>query len=1461
MVAKNHRDVVVTRGAIESDTISSIAAKYWAPFTKETHEKFDVKLIDTIYENEMLKTQFNPKKIMMLEFSQYLEGYLWPNYKPEDSSKAYNLSIVVMVNEKFRERNLDSWSSFTKQPEQFPAFFRKVLELSLDENSLSPSEHCALLTFLVNSFGSVETPIVHNETRKLVSIEIWQGLLPSQREDLFKKQKKLRKIWDNVVKKMSPDNAFHREYLWKLIEKFKKTLQHFDGSEGEEEGEDPVDYIKYCERFIELLIDLESILQTRRFFNSVLHSSHLLTNCLLSPLISTEAGSLFFQLVQLLKFYARFEIDDLSGKQLTHKEVSEQHYKNVTRLQKAAFRFFKENMKEFYLLNVSGVDTRRALQKQFGNMAHEEVYRFAEYLHLVPEFGDDIIEQAKLLSQFSHEYLVETITLHCERRPNQLTQLNEKPLFPTEKVIWDENVVPYESYTGEGVLALDKLNLQFLTLHDYLLRNFNLFQLESTYEIRQDLEDVLFRMKPFQHESRNETVFAGWAKMALPIDHFQITEVAKPLVGEKSPAVVRAVVTVNIGRRQDIRQEWENLRRHDVCFLVACRSKRGAAGLKFDVRRPFAEQIEVLSVRGCDVEGMLDQDGHILEEYTGLEKKARITGDMRKFRLLLDSNQYRLDMEEANKVDLYDTFNLLVRRDSKTNNFKAVLQTIRDLLNTECVVPDWLTDVILGYGEPDSAHYSKLSSAVPELDFNDTFLSFEHVKQSFPGYKVEVVETYDKNIEPVPPFKLCFKELERRQDVEVKPGDLQTIVVTPLVRKKETPYPYSPNKNQVLFTPAQVEAIKSGMQPGLTMVVGPPGTGKTDVAVQIISNIYHNWPNQRTLIVTHSNQALNQLFEKIIALDVDERHLLRMGHGEEALETEKDFSRYGRVNYVLKERIQLLAKVEKLAKALDVVGDVAYTCENAGYFFRFSVFRVWEEFLAQVTAKGAAKLAEGQVAEIFPFKKFFNDLPDLFSGNNSEDMKVAHSCWRHIEQIFEKLDEFRAFELLRNGKDRTEYLLIKEAKIIAMTCTHAALRRNELVKLGFRYDNIVMEEAAQILEVETFIPLLLQNPQDGHNRLKRWIMIGDHHQLPPVVQNQAFQKYSNMEQSLFARLVRLSVPNVQLDRQGRARAQIAELYQWRYKNLGNLPHVDGLPQFQNANAGFAFPFQLIDVPDFNGQGETQPSPHFYQNLGEAEYAVALYTYMRILGYPAEKISILTTYNGQAQLLRDVCQRRCESNPLIGMPGKISTVDKYQGQQNDYVILSLVKTKNIGHIRDVRRLVVALSRARLGLYVLGRAKVFMDCLELTPAMRIFAKYPRKLIILPFEPHPTTRKHNERSQDGEPMEIEDTLHMTHFVHEFYMGNLPAMKAAYDAAMEEYMEAQRILNPPIDETQMEVETEEDKRRREALERKKKQEMDDKKEADIHFEDMDHEMQEPAAPAAPAPVPVPQEPMQQQE
>lgn len=69
--------------------------------------------------------------------------------------------------------------------------------------------------------------------------------------------------------------------------------------------------------------------------------------------------------------------------------------------------------------------------------------------------------------------------------------------------------------------------------------------------------------------------------------------------------------------------------------------------------------------------------------------------------------------------------------------------------------------------------------------------------------------------------------------------------------------------------------------------------------------------------------------------------------------------------------------------------------------------------------------------------------------------------------------------------------------------------------------------------------------------------------------------------------------------------------------------------------------------------------YFLKNLAEAEYVVAVYMYMRLIGYPAEKISILTTYNGQKFLIRDVIKLRCSKNPLIGNPHKVRLSPKNQ----------------------------------------------------------------------------------------------------------------------------------------------------------------------------------------------------------
>ena len=70
-----------------------------------------------------------------------------------------------------------------------------------------------------------------------------------------------------------------------------------------------------------------------------------------------------------------------------------------------------------------------------------------------------------------------------------------------------------------------------------------------------------------------------------------------------------------------------------------------------------------------------------------------------------------------------------------------------------------------------------------------------------------------------------------------------------------------------------------------------------------------------------------------------------------------------------------------------------------------------------------------------------------------------------------------------------------------------------------------------IAVAENSLPWCAQRPEGGHSRLKRVVLIGDHHQLPPVVKNMAFQKYSHLDQSLFTRFVRLGTPYLELNAQ------------------------------------------------------------------------------------------------------------------------------------------------------------------------------------------------------------------------------------------------------------------------------------------------------------------------------------------
>ena len=520
-------------------------------------------------------------------------------------------------------------------------------------------------------------------------------------------------------------------------------------------------------------------------------------------------------------------------------------------------------------------------------------------------------------------------------------------------------------------------------------------------------------------------------------------------------------------------------------------------------------------------------------------------------------------------------------------------------------------------------------------------------------------------------------------------------------------------------------------------------------------------------------------------LDIDGRHLLRLGQGEGDLETAESFSKYGRVESFLDNRAYLLHEVDRLAANFGAPGAHGSTCETAGYFNTVYVQPAWAKFWDTANRSDSSA---GEVISSFPFHHYFQNAPQpLFPLDLAKDevLEIVRGCEHHISKVFKSLEDIRPFEILRHNRDRTNYLMVKEARIIAMTTTHAAMRRQEIADLGFHYDNVVMEEAAQITEIENFIPLALQNSKDGELPLQRIVLCGDHLQNSPIIQNLAFRQFANLEQSLFLRLVRLGVPTITLDQQGRARPSIAKLYKWRYPSLNHLPNVLTEPEYLRANAGFKYDYQFIDVPDYKGSGESRPSPHFFQNLGEAEYAVAIYQYMRLLGYAASTISILTTYAGQKALIRDVLAHRCKGNRLFGLPRIVTTVDKYQGEQNDCkhfllrflpsaskannvrdIILSLTRTRTPGYLRDIRRLTVALSRARLGLYILGRRNIFESSSELLQAFELPLERPERLMLMTGEMFPASRL---LTDEVEGTEMEGVEHLGQYVFEMTQAKL--------------------------------------------------------------------------------------------
>ena len=343
--------------------------------------------------------------------------------------------------------------------------------------------------------------------------------------------------------------------------------------------------------------------------------------------------------------------------------------------------------------------------------------------------------------------------------------------------------------------------------------------------------------------------------------------------------------------------------------------------------------------------------------------------------------------------------------------------------------------------------------------------------------------------------------------------------------------------------------------------------------------------------------------------------------------------------------------------------------------------------------------------------------------NRNQRLQAAANLLMSVSNLVEAVREKTQPALDRARKDCAEAgaQAMKRARIVGATVVGAS-RRLPAIRAAEPFA-IVVEEACEVMEPTLMSVLAIRS-------LHKLVLVGDHRQLPAFVQNTWYNlemSHPCLKVSLFERLIklsksaRLSMCTV-LDEQRRMRRCIADITRGEYKTMDNITIIDhpitatqrigdrvpATSDFVNEKSlwvggGRRVPgiqsavyFWDINKNMENGRSNRPVAGISPCNEVEAKAVMGLIKYLCVCGVPASSITVITPYKGQKMLMSKYLR-----NESIGDDVIVSTVDRFQGDENDIVILSMVRTvPGNRFILLANRFIVALSRARLGSFVVG-----------------------------------------------------------------------------------------------------------------------------------------------------------------
>lgn len=489
----------------------------------------------------------------------------------------------------------------------------------------------------------------------------------------------------------------------------------------------------------------------------------------------------------------------------------------------------------------------------------------------------------------------------------------------------------------------------------------------------------------------------------------------------------------------------------------------------------------------------------------------------------------------------------------------------------------------------------------------------------------------------------------------------------------------------------------------ILLIQGPPGTGKTSVIVEIIKQLVIN-KNERILVCSQAHSAVKNIFDRLEGCD--ER--IRIGNidEEETMVSEdiKDHPEF------LRNNMMLLNELQKCSKENSTIEKSTLDWYLSGYSTPLSKTRFMREH-----DKVVQYFSTNQVVGVSDYNDILNELR-LGLLELGEDA-IAFNNARHYQSL----------------------------NVLMGTCIGIGMDYG-LQRSGLIFDTVIIDEAGKANLAEATVPMRLG---------KKYILVGDQRQLPPYMDREEIKDFiknsdnqnlgqkeveSAISYSLFEDFIQdENFPagnTVLLNYQYRMNPEIGDYISELFYD-GKLLHGRGTEKQRCILDGYPNAVTFIDTSTkaVNNQRNIayeQGSPQEgWYNPHEIEIItdnIIPKLSLMISNEPTLTVGFITPYRRQRHLLLNKLKD-------THFKGCVHTIDSIQGTEFDVVVLSLVRAfdtrrnnRTVGFLDDMRRLNVALSRAKKKLIVLGNldtlcsksAHMLDDSNSLVSPIKVFRK---------------------------------------------------------------------------------------------------------------------------------------------